>query len=310
MRIFKIFFGSLIGFCSFCMFISWIALNGEPDNLILAIFFAVISVLLFKKTKKDKARIAAKKSATYPQPVDPLTDTYTSNNPELPFTIMTNHEPEFPKYPNEDTDIPGDNYVYDKTGKLIGRSDGNSLNDADAAYLVRAGYKKKKKEAQEMMSRGFSSNIITSEILNPREALFFDSFTKKLLENNLNPGYVHFDRLASGAFNVYYYNCYVGKIFIPEKEYIKKYRVLKEGNTRATRVFDNETDAQQYILNKVGYSIEVVSTQNTCWMQCLKRDGNVIVPESADIYKMIDAIPIWINYINYYVKKYTGKTLI
>ena len=124
------------------MFISWIALKGEPDNLVLAIFFAVIAFLLIRKSKKDIARSAAKKSATYPQPVDPLTDTYTSNNPELPLTIITNHDPEFPKYPNEDTDIPGDTYIYDKTGNIICRADGVPLNDADAAYLVRAGYEK------------------------------------------------------------------------------------------------------------------------------------------------------------------------
>ena len=85
MRIFKIFFGSLIGFCSFCMFISWIALKGEPDNLVLAIFFAVIAFLLIRKSKKDIARSAAKKRAMLLQPVNLWTGRYTFNSPEIPY---------------------------------------------------------------------------------------------------------------------------------------------------------------------------------------------------------------------------------
>lgn len=56
------------------------------------------------------------------------------------FTFKVEHNVDFPKYPNEDTDIPGETYVYDKRGNFICRADGENINDADAAYLVRNGY--------------------------------------------------------------------------------------------------------------------------------------------------------------------------
>lgn len=227
-----------------------------------------------------------------------------------PFDIEAEYVPDFPKYPNENTDIAADAYLYDKSGKFLRRADGLPLNDADCTCLMRKGYENAKHKTAEMMGRRLTQSIITDEELNSREQLFFDCFAKKLIENKLNPCFVEINRLSSNAFNVTYYCCYVGKIYIPEKDKTIKYRVTKDGNTRATRVFDALIDAENYILDKENYKVVENVLKNICWMQCLYPNGDAKVFESSDISKMLDVIPLWVKYIKHCMQEYKRATTV
>jgi len=71
--------------------------------------------------------------------------TLQSENKEsykIPVAIKVEHTYDYPVYPNQDTDIPADSYMFDENGHCLGRSDGKPLNDADAAYLMREGVRK------------------------------------------------------------------------------------------------------------------------------------------------------------------------
>lgn len=48
--------------------------------------------------------------------------------------------PEFPIYPNQDTDVPSKAYIYDQKNHTERRLDGQPLNDADVAYLIKRDY--------------------------------------------------------------------------------------------------------------------------------------------------------------------------
>ena len=84
MRIFKIYLGINFIVAAISVFIAGVSV-GDKSMIIGSIFFAVISVLLLKKAKKDKVRIAAKKSAMLLQPVNLWTGRYTFNSPEIPY---------------------------------------------------------------------------------------------------------------------------------------------------------------------------------------------------------------------------------
>lgn len=178
------------------------------------------------------------------------------------------------------------------------------LNDADAAFLIRDGYKTARKKLNETMNRTNTQSIVTDEILNVQEQLFFGNFSQELLKNQLNPGYVRLDRLGSEAFNVYYYSCYLGKVYIPEKAENRKYRVIKGGNTRPTRVFNNIEDAKDFIAHRSEYTIQENITETTCWIQYL--DGpygyDVELIESPDLDAIIAIIPHWVKSAKKYMR--------
>ncbi len=215
-----------------------------------------------------------------------------------------NNISDFPNCMNDNEDTPGDALVFDKKGHCLGRVDGKPLNDADVDYLVRKGYEDVKIKREDMQSRGFIGKIITDTELNDNEIIFFDIFAQKLLAEQLNPGYISLDRLGSGALNVKYMGMYIGKIFLAEKDVICKYRVIKNGNTRATKVFENNVSAENYIQNKVGYRIEEQQTKVSSWMQCLIGDYRTKDLDDVNINSAIEAIPTWIKYIKHCVRSY------
>ena len=190
-------------------------------------------------------------------------------------------------------------YVYSENGNVIRRADGRKITKEDAEYLSELGYKKRKSQIDEIRKRPVTNGVITDIKLNQREIYFFNCLSEKFLENNLNPGFVNFNRLGSGALNVYYETIYVGKIFIPEADQKHKYRVIRDGNTKATRVFDNLSEAQTYIADKSNYSIEDNSYATPCWSQYLDSRGNPHDIDNCNISSIQNTIPSWITYIQF-----------
>lgn len=63
------------------------------------------------------------------------------------------------------------------------------------------------------------------------------------------PGNFNYTKSTGGHFTVYYHeaseDCYVGKVKLCVPTI--KYAVIKSGNAKASKIFSNMTDAQQYI---------------------------------------------------------------
>ncbi len=136
------------------------------------------------------------------------------------------------------------------------------------------------------------------DILNENEKLFFQAFYTQLCENNLLPLKIKLTRMATGGFNVDYVGlCYIGKINLCQKPV--SYAIMKENNKRATKIFDNKSDAEKFILDKSNYKIEVRQHENSNSMQYLQ--GLSIVKNLSDlsVEQCIENIPYWIKYIKY-----------
>ena len=108
--------------------------------IVLVIMVAIVVFCIFMAVKTGKARRAIKHQKTKNiQPSKNQKGITTGNFA----TVTTTYIPDFPKYPNENTDNPASTYIYDANGTVC-RADGKPINDADAAYLVRAGYERAK----------------------------------------------------------------------------------------------------------------------------------------------------------------------
>lgn len=99
--------------------------------------FDTICAFPSSKVKKNSQLQPSSNSITKREPAQ-------SEPNEGNFEIKVEHIIDYPKYPNEDTDIPGEAYIYDKRGRFVGRADGKKINDADAAFLMRDGLERAK----------------------------------------------------------------------------------------------------------------------------------------------------------------------
>lgn len=106
--------------------------------IVLAVTIVVFCIFMAVKTGKARRTIKHQKTKNV-QPSKNRRSTTTGN-----FTAATiTYIPDFPKYPNENTDTPASTYIHNTNGTVY-RADGKPINDADATYLVRAGYKRAK----------------------------------------------------------------------------------------------------------------------------------------------------------------------
>lgn len=292
MRITKTFFGIVLCLCAFGFIITTEQVNKstQPFFILFTGLCIFAAVMLLKKSKREKATGKKIKKSNMQSAISQKS---TSNGNRTPVT--TEYEPILPKYPNKDIDMPSDSYIFDANGNAS-RTDGKQLNDADATYLMNAGYEFAKRNASEIKSRIFINHVITDEKLNVNEIKFFNALTENLTESKLDPGKISINKLSSGALNVYYLNMYVGKIFLSETDTIFKYRVIKNGNIRATRVFDNYEAAKKYIQDKVDYYIEEQKIHISSWMQYLTKYDSYNLND-IDVKVAIDSIPKWIHYI-------------
>lgn len=280
-RFVKIFFGVFLCIAALiCIVVTEQAESSEQPVLIILTFICIIgAILLFRSARKKKK----------------IKKNITSNN--------INSIPDIQNNPSNNTN----KYIYSENGNVICRTDGQKMTKDDAAYLSELGYMQRKHQIEEIRNRPITNGVITDIILNQREIYFFNCVSEKFLENKLNPGFINLNRLGSGALNVYYKTIYVGKIYIPEDDYHHKYRVIKDGNTKATRIYDNLSDAQTYITGKADYSIEDKSYATPCWSQYLDSWGNPHDIDNCYINSIQSTIPSWVTYIQYtarQMKKY------
>lgn len=222
----------------------------------------------------------------------------------LAYICLKKTKNEIPDLNTDTTDIMSsssqDNYstyIFDDKDNFICRADGKNLTNDDAKFLAQVGFEKAIQEEAEIRSRSLTSNIITHEVLNNTEIIFFNALSEKLLESKLNPGYIALERMGSGALAVRYYGIYVGKIFLAEKDTVCSYRVMKIGNTRASRVFNNRKAAENYIQGKTDYYIDEKKTYISSWMQCPVNDYKITDMHNIDVNTAINTIPKWIKYI-------------
>ena len=136
-------------------------------------------------------------------------------------------------------------------------------------------------------------------ILNENEKNFFRSLHEHLIQAKLNPAKIQLCRLSSGGFNVEYIGvCHIGKINL--YEHPKKYAVIKSGNQRASKIFDNFNEATEYTSHNLSdMCIEVRQEKTTTYMQYFKGLNSTKEFSDISIDQCISLIPYWIRYINY-----------
>lgn len=136
------------------------------------------------------------------------------------------------------------------------------------------------------------------DVLNENEKLFFKAFYNQLRENNLSPSQIKLTRMSSGGFNVDYIGlCYIGKInlYIPPASYA----VVKNGNKRATKIFDNRADAECFISDKNDFRIDIRQPHYSSYMQYLRGFFTIKEFSNISVEQCIEYIPYWIRYIKY-----------
>lgn len=137
---------------------------------ICAVIFGTISLLLFIKRKKgylyrrksNKQTVDGTENVIVNEQSGYIFDETSNGGPAVSVTIKSTQN--FPKYSNENTDIPADTYIYDENGKCIGRADGQLLNEEDCAYMMHVGYEQAKKAEQQSINPKFHRTPAEKEL--------------------------------------------------------------------------------------------------------------------------------------------------
>lgn len=153
------------------------------------------------------------------------------------------------------------------------------------------------------MDMKISSNIIPPRILelNDDEMKFFENFHQLLLLTKLEPKLVRLTRLADGTFNVYYQDCYLGKIslYCPPPSY----SVIKVGNKHPSKSFRSIEDAQDFVSSKGNYKIITNTFEPETYMQYTIGTDDFKSIHDLSLEDAIDYTHHWIRQIKYYLKK-------
>lgn len=152
----------------------------------------------------------------------------------------------------------------------------------------------------ELVEWGMSS--VQNLELSKDEITFFEALIHEAKKGGLK-GRFELSRYADRAIAVRFNGIYVGRIRLFGDPSLDKYAVVKQGSTRATRVFDTYADAENFIESKAGYQIETRHTPNTTFMQYNSYDSGhdeskVHGLENPSLEECIATIPKWIEYIN------------
>lgn len=149
-----------------------------------------------------------------------------------------------------------------------------------------------------------SNDALVSKELTFNESLFFEKLINYSKNSNLN-GFFEIERNTFRDYIVYFesntFSCYVGRVNF----YIgnDKYAVKKAGASRASRVFDSEKLAKEYIASRKGnYTIEHRSGEDRRYLQYLTVKSDIddtppTIINPKDIQGYLNAIPFWIDYI-------------
>lgn len=147
------------------------------------------------------------------------------------------------------------------------------------------------------------SELILDELpgLSKLEKEFFNRLDEAKKLSKL-PGNFTYTKSSGGHFTVYYEessdSCYVGKIKITTP--ITRYSVLKAGNNKASRIFDSENEAIEYVKQhpKFSYKITKLIEQEESFIQySLNLDSDAKYIYSNDIQVLTSYISNWIKYV-------------
>lgn len=136
------------------------------------------------------------------------------------------------------------------------------------------------------------------DFLTKDEKTFFSAFQAKLHETKYNPASIKLTRLSDGTFNVEHIDlCYIGKIRFYQESVT--YAVVKKGNKRATKIFSQFSEAQDFSTTNEAYEIQKRTNQSESYMQYLIGSTSIKELDNPSLQQCIDTIPRWIKYLNY-----------
>ncbi len=167
---------------------------------------------------------------------------------------------------------------------------------------VKAELQEQRKKVNKSQTTEADQNNIAEKKFSDEEQIFFNSVYENFKNAGLNPALIQASRLSSGIFNVEYVEeGYIGKVQISTTK--ESYRVIKQGAKRATRVFDNLIEAEQFINEKSGYSIEHIESMHIYFMQYFI--GQKVHNDNfSSLQELIDTIPRWVRYVKYMKRNY------
>ena len=167
---------------------------------------------------------------------------------------------------------------------------------------VKAELQEQRKKVNKSQTTEADQNNIAENKFSDEEQIFFNSVYENFKNAGLNPALIQASRLSSGIFNVEYVEeGYIGKVQISTTK--ESYRVIKQGAKRATRVFDNLIEAEQFINEKSGYSIEHIESMHIYFMQYFI--GQKVHNDNfSSLQELIDTIPRWVRYVKYMKRNY------
>lgn len=135
-------------------------------------------------------------------------------------------------------------------------------------------------------------------ILNNDEKLFFEEFSKQLINNKYSPDKIKLTRLSNGTFNVEHTSlAYVGKINLYKKP--TRFAVKKEKNKRPTKIFDSPEEANELACTNPEFKIITLEGESNYYMQYMIGLYNIKEVNNQPLEVMIATIPRWIKYLNY-----------
>lgn len=136
-------------------------------------------------------------------------------------------------------------------------------------------------------------------ILNGEEELFFDTFFSMLSDNNLKIYNVELLRMSDWSIEVFYKHSFLGRVNLYKSPV--KYRVIKTGNKRATKVFTDEVEANNFVTGKENYYIEKQS-YNYHSIQYMVGMYKSYDPPCGSVEDCMHYLPYWIKSIKYFQK--------
>lgn len=168
-------------------------------------------------------------------------------------------------------------------------------------------------EAKNIVTYNHNNNINIENALTLDEKTFFTCLIEKAKQAGLT-GYFTAKPHTLHYFDIDYNSksgcCWLGRICIWKPEITTKYAVIKEGANRASRIFDSETDAKNYVnINKKSkYIIDIRPVHYSRYMDYLIYTPNgedklkSIKGENLSLY--LSGIDHWITFINSIQKEF------
>lgn len=260
------------------------------------IFFALMAFLLLKKTKNEETDVNITKTTS------PLNNINLNNNTSNTQFAPVQTFPQEYQAPKENCNTQPEQPEIqpEPIPQQIENNTPQYLDNEDVMKKIQLDYQKM--IATRDSYKSGQRNIFSDNKFSAEEQIFFDNVYEEFQKAGLKPNLIHLTRLSSGMFNVdYIEEGYVGKVEISQTK--EKFRVIKQGAKRALKVFDNLSDAEQFINGRTSYTIEHEKSKHIYFMQYFI--GQKIHSDYFNsLQELIDTIPRWIKYVKYMKRHY------